>query len=101
MRRLIALASLFLLTASVSFAGEWTGWVTDQKCAKQGKAGEGHAGCAQGCIKGGEPAVLVVDGKIYELDAQDKVKEHAGHKVTVSGSEADGKITVESVKMAS
>ena len=101
MKRLIALASLFLLTASVSFAGEWTGYVTDAKCANGGKAGEAHASCAQGCIKGGEAAVLVVDGKIYELDAQDKVTPHAGHKVTVTGSEADGKIKVESVKMAS
>lgn len=100
MKRLIPLAAAFVLATGVSFAGEWTGYVTDAKCAKAGKAGASHAGCAQTCIQNGEAAVLVVeDGKIFTIENQDKVKEHAGHKVKVSGAEADGKITVESVSM--
>ena len=55
-----------------------------------------HAGCAKGCIGKGEAAVLVDEaGKIMEIANQDKVKELAGEKVKVTGSMADGKITVE------
>ncbi len=101
MKRFFALSSLLVMTAGLSFAGSWTGFVTDAKCAKAGKAGEAHAGCAKGCIGGGAEAVLVdADGKIMQIADQDKVKEHAGHKVTVTGSEVDGKIKVESVTMA-
>ena len=39
------------------------------------------------------------DGKIYEIAEQDKVKEHAGAKVTINGMIADGKISsIESVE---
>lgn len=101
MKKMFALLSMMLLTAGLSFAGEWTGYVTDAKCANGGKAGAGHAGCAKGCIKGGEAAVLVdADGKIHEIANQDKVTPMAGEKVKITGSMADGKITVESAEKA-
>ncbi len=101
MKRFFALASMLLLTAGLSFAGEWTGYVTDAKCANGGKYGADHAGCAKGCIGGGEAAVLVTeDGTVMEVANQDKITGHAGEKVKVTGSEADGKITVESVAAA-
>lgn len=101
MKKLFALTSMMILTAGLSFAGEWTGYVTDAKCANGGKAGAAHAGCAKGCIKGGEAAVLVdADGKIHEIANQDKVKDMAGEKVKVTGSVADGKITVETAVKA-
>ncbi len=100
MKKILTIAILTLVTAALCFAGSATGFVTDAKCAKAGKAGAGHAGCAKGCIGGGEAAVLVdADGKIYEIAEQDKVKEHAGAKVTIKGMIADGKISsIESVE---
>jgi len=101
MKRLIATTSLFLLASVSAFAGSWTGFVTDAKCAAAGKASAEHAGCAKGCIGGGAEAVLVdADGKVHKIANQDKITDHAGAKVTVTGSEADGKITVESVTSA-
>ncbi|MBI1354746.1 MAG: hypothetical protein GC160_10390 [Acidobacteria bacterium] len=96
MKKMFALLSMTLLTAGLSFAGEWTGFVSDAKCAKNAA---GHAGCAKKCIEGGQAAVLVDEaGKVYQIANQDKVKALAGEKVKVTGSEADGKITVQSAE---
>ena len=103
MRKLL-LGSTFLLALSLSaMAAEFTGYISDAGCAKkQGAAkvaSDGHAGCAQSCIKRGDKAVLVTsDGKVYNIANQDKVTDRAGQKVTLVG-EADGdNITVSEVK---
>lgn len=100
MKKIFTVTVLALMVSALCFAGSATGFVTDAKCAHAGKAGAGHAGCAKGCIGGGEAAVLVdSDGKIYEIADQGKVKEHAGAKVTITGEIADGKISsIESVE---
>ena len=104
MKRILTIAMLTLALFALCFADshEATGFVTDAKCAKAGKAGAGHAGCAKGCIGGGEPAVLVdADGNVLEIAEQDKVKGHAGAKVTIKGTIADGKISsIQSVEAA-
>jgi Protein of unknown function (DUF5818) len=87
-----------------AMAAEWTGYISDSGCAKkQGAAkvaADGHAGCAQSCIKRGDKAVLVTeDGKIYQIANQDKVTEHAGMKVTVVGDMDGDTIKVSEVKM--
>lgn len=102
--RKFVLGSAFLFAVSMTaMAGEWTGYIADAGCAqKQGAkaASDGHAGCAQGCIKKGDKAVLVTaDGKVYQIANQDKVKEHAGMKVTVDGDMSGDTITVTDVKM--
>ena len=103
MKKLV-LGFTFLLALSLTaMAAEFTGYISDAGCAKkQGAAkvaSDGHAGCAQGCIKKGDKAVLVTaDGKVYNIANQDKVTDHAGQKVTLVG-EADGdNITVSEVK---
>jgi len=58
--------------------------------------GDKHKECASGCIKGGAPmGLLTSDGKVYLLvenhskkEAYDKLKAHAGEKVTVTGTAA-------------
>ena len=62
-------------------------------------AADSHAGCAKGCIKRGDKAVLVTtEGKVYQIANQDKVVDHAGQKVTLV-AEADGEnLTVSEVK---
>ncbi len=80
----------------------YVGWLSDEKCANEGKAAtDEHAGCAQGCIKGGEAVVLVTEegGNIYKLDDQEAATSHAGHKVTVSGALSGDTIAVSSISM--
>ena len=59
---------------------------------------DAHAGCAAGCAKKGIALVFVSGGKVYQIDDQAKVQEHAGHKVTITGKVDGDAITVESVK---
>jgi len=88
-----------ILTAMSAMAADWTGYIIDKNCASK-KAMWGNEACAKKCVGGGAPAVLVTeDGKIYSISNQDKVKEHAGHKVTVSGKIEGETITVDNVKM--
>lgn len=90
---------VFGLAAISAFAAEWSGTIMDEKCSTNAKMRD-NAACAERCIKGGSPAVLVDnDGKIYKISNQDKVKAHAGHKVTLTGTVDGDTITVADVKM--
>ena len=102
----LAFAAMALAALSLSaFAEDFTGYISDANCAaKQGAkaASPGHANCAAGCIKKGTAAVLVTpEGKVYKLDDQAKVVDHAGQKVTVSGSLSGDTIKIDSVKTES
>ena len=91
MKRLIMLLALTMIAASVCLAGSVTGQVLDLNCAK---AGHSDAACAVNCIKSGQPAAVVTAaGKIYEVAEQAKIVEHAGMKVTVTGTVEGMKIT--------
>jgi hypothetical protein len=100
----LAVFALFAALAANAMAAEWTGYIADEKCvsAKDAKtlASASHASCAAACIKAGSPAVLVTeDGKVYKIADQNKVTDHAGQKVTISGKMENGQIKVDSVKM--
>ncbi len=98
MRKAIAVFALAGGLSVCAMAGEWTGYVMDQACAGK-KEMQGNADCAKSCIKRGSPAVLVTsDGTVYKIANQDKVVDHAGEKVTVSGKMENGQIEVSSVK---
>ncbi|HEY1241485.1 MAG TPA: DUF5818 domain-containing protein [Bryobacteraceae bacterium] len=91
----LALAAGFSASA---FAADYKGYIIDEKCSKNA-AMKGDVDCANKCIKGGSPAVLVTDsGKVYKIANQDKVIAMAGKEVTVSGKAAGDTITVDSVK---
>ena len=91
--------TVFAMCAMGAMAAEWTGTIMDTKCSGN-KAMREDAACAARCIKGGDPAVLVTDeGKIYKIADQAKVVEHAGHKVTISGTMDGDTIKVDSIKM--
>jgi Protein of unknown function (DUF5818) len=103
MRKFVLGFTFVSALAMTAMAAELTGYISDAGCAaKQGAAkvaADGHAGCAKGCIKRGDKAVLVTpDGKIYQIANQDKVVDHAGQKVTLVGDVADDNITVSEVK---
>lgn len=93
----VAFIALF---AACAFAGEWKGTISDAKCgAAHADASEKSMKCVNGCVKGGQKAVFVSDGKVLQIANQDKVKEHLGHKVTLTGKLEGDTVTVESVSM--
>ena len=95
------LALSFLAISMMASAAEMTGYISDAKCAKDPAKVEsdGHAGCAQACAKKGSALVFVSEGKVYKIDDQAKVQEHAGHKVTIEGKVDGDTLKVDSVKM--
>jgi hypothetical protein len=92
-----AFVALFAVSA---FAAEWKGTISDAKCgAAHADASEKSMKCVNACVKGGQKAVFVSDGKVLQIANQDKVTEHLGHKVTINGQLEGETITVETVKM--
>jgi hypothetical protein len=88
------------LFAASAFAAEWEGTISDAKCgAAHADASEKSMKCVAACVKGGQKAVFVTDGKVMQIANQDKVTAHLGHKVTLSGKLDGDTITVDSVKM--
>jgi hypothetical protein len=95
MKKLLIVGALASISA---MAADWTGYIVDKNCASK-KEMLGNETCAQSCMKRGAPAVFVTDdGKIYSIAEQDKVKDVAGKKVTLSGTMKGDTISVESVK---
>jgi hypothetical protein len=92
----------FALSTMSLFAADWTGYISDEKCAAKRGEDPGHAGCAKKCIDGGSPAVLASGGKVFKLDKQDEAKKFAGEKVVVKGtaSEDGSAIKVDSIAKA-
>ena len=94
------LAFAFSLLAVSAFAAEMKGTISDAKCAAaHADASEKSMKCVNACVKGGQAAVLVSEGKVLKIANQDKVKEHLGHKVTVAGKVDGDTITIDTVKM--
>jgi hypothetical protein len=91
----VLVLSVFTLTA---VADELKGYISDEKCgAKHAK--DHNAKCVEGCVKGGAAPVFVTGGKVYKVDDPDKVKDHLGHDVTITGDIKGDTIHVESVSM--
>ena len=98
MKRILALMAIMMLVSSVCMAGEYTGYLSDKKCANAKAA---HAGCAKNCVNAGQPIVLVEEGeggKVYDIHNPDAVKDKVGEKVTVSGKLSGSSLHVDSVK---
>ena len=98
MKKITVSIALVLGLSAIAMAAEFKGFVEDTNCStKPGM--KDNAQCAQKCIKGGSPAVLVgEDGKVYKIANQDKIVAHAGEKVTVTGSVIGDTITIDEVK---
>jgi hypothetical protein len=90
---------VFGLAAISAMAADFTGYIVDKNCASK-KEMLGDEACAKRCIGRGAAAVLATeDGKIYQIANQDKVKDVAGKKVTLTGKMDKDTITVDDVKM--
>ncbi len=98
MKKIVLLTFAVLVFGSLSFAGSKTitGVVSDSHCGAKHSAA-GNADCIEHCVAGGASYILVSDGKIYQLDAQDKFKGLGGKEVTVTGKFKGDTITVKSV----
>src|SRR5208282_3843539 len=94
-------ATLFAAGLAMAGDGAWTGYISDTNCGAKG-ANEQARQCTIKCVKGGAKYVFVndADKKVYVVDAQDKVAEHAGHHVTVKGTVDGGTLKLESIEMA-
>ena len=95
-------ALLLTCAATLAFAGEWTGYISETKCgAKHADASEASIACVKGCIKAGAKPVLVVDGKVLGIANPDKVGEALyGRKVSVQGELAGDAVTIASITAA-
>jgi hypothetical protein len=93
--------TLFAAALAMAADGTWTGWIADSKCGVQA-AHDGARECTIKCIKEGAKYVFVNDGdkKIYAIDAQDKVADHAGHHVKVTGTLDGEKLKLTAIDMA-
>jgi hypothetical protein len=86
----VAVASICVArgrTSAPAKAGNWDGWVSDEKCGAKG-ADPSHASCAVKCVAGGSAIVFVAgkDKTIYKVDNQDSLKDLVGQYVSVTGT---------------
>ena len=97
----VTAATLFAAALTMAADGTWTGYISDSNCGAKG-ANEKAAQCTTRCVKGGAKYVFVndADQKVYVVDAQDKVAEHAGHHVTVKGTLDGDTLKLESIDIA-
>ena len=91
--------SLFCLLSSAAWAEQFTGWITDQKCASTASfAGKAH----ENCVKKGQPVVFVneKDQQVLRIDNPEKVMAMIGQKVTIYGTRKGGAIQADTVTKA-
>ena len=109
MKKIVMLAAAVLFATSPLFAAEktWTGTIGDSKCGIKHAGGE-HDGkkmtdadCVKACVDGGAKYVFVAGGKTYQIANQDYagLKDHAGHKVALTGDMSGDSITVSKIEM--
>jgi len=99
------IACLILLGAGAMLAEQWTGWITDAKCARD-PAGNFVGDAHKKCIEQGQPIVFVNEADktihlITNADQMKQVQDSVGQKVTIDGAaKSDGSIEVRSVVQA-
>ena len=83
-QKLMMLGATLLMFGCMALAADkaFMGVVSDSHCgAKHSTAGDDAAACVGKCVAGGATYVLATsDGKVYQLDNQDKFKEYAGNQ---------------------
>jgi hypothetical protein len=111
MKRAMVCTAIILMVAGVGVAAQkkaaaskakaWVGYVTDSMCTSKGVKAMTNAECVKKCIDAGAKYVLydTYTKKVYQLDPQSDVAEHATHHVRITGTLEGDTIHVESVKM--
>jgi hypothetical protein len=110
MKRLFALLWLCVAFSFAAFAGEWTGYISDEKCASASAKSKTAAewikpaafeSCVKKCVKDGSAVVFVTeDNHLYKIDAasMSKAMPQLGHKVIVTGKIDGGTVTIDSIR---
>jgi hypothetical protein len=110
MKKLMGVLALFTLCSAAAFAGEWTGYISDEKCASASAKAKSAAewikpaafeSCVKKCVKEGSAVVFVTeDNQMYKIDpsSMSTVTPSLGHKVTVTGKIEGGTIKIEGIK---
>src|ERR1043166_6351489 len=109
MKKFAMLAAAILFAAAPALAAEktMTGTIGDSKCGvKHSKAEHGSQtysdhDCVNKCVDGGSKYVFVAGGNTYQIANQDfaGLKDHAGHKVALTGDVKGDSVTVSKVDM--
>jgi hypothetical protein len=109
MKKIIAVAALATFASMTAMAAEWTGYISDTKCAAASSKASSAAewikpdqfeSCVKQCVKAGSPAVfLTPDNKMIKIDAasMEKVTPMLGHKVTVTGKLDGGVLKIDTI----
>jgi hypothetical protein len=95
-------ATLFAAALAMAADSSMTGWISDSQCGAKGANAKARE-CTIKCVKEhGAKYVFVndADHKVYAIDAQDKVADHAGHHVTVKGTVEGDSIKLDAIEMA-
>jgi hypothetical protein len=105
----VGLGLALVLSSVPSFAAEktWNGTISDSMCNGKHAAKNEHgvkvsdAECTKACIDKGAKYVFVSGGKTYQIANQDYdgLKEHAGHRVALTGEMKGNEITVSKIEM--
>jgi hypothetical protein len=105
----LGLGLALLLSGAPALAVEktWTGSISDSMCNGKHKATGEHgvkvsdADCTKACIDKGGKYVFVTGGKTYQIANQDfgGLKDHAGHRVALTGEMKGNEITVSKIEM--
>jgi hypothetical protein len=99
-KKILLVVFSLLVFGCLSWAEDpsWSGTVSDSHCGvNHSTPSAAAAQCVEKCVAGGAKYVLVSDGKVYQLDPQDKFKGMGGKGVKVTGTLHDDVITVSDV----
>ena len=104
---LLAAAILFAATPALAADKTMTGTIGDAKCgdthqkAEHGSQSDSDHECVNKCVAGGSKYVFVAGGKTYQIANQDfaALKDHAGHKVALTGEVKGDSLTVSKIEM--
>lgn len=99
MLRLLLLCAA--LSAAALSAEQWTGAISESGCGlKHAEGGDAAEKCVTGCVKKGAAPVFVTGGKVIRIVNGEKVMDHLGKKVKLTGRLEYGMITVDEIAVA-
>ena len=90
---MLLVVALFFTAANAIDKGEWTGFITDDKCGVKGN-NKGHSACAKDCVQNGAKIVFVSGDKVYAIKDTKKVESFVGEEVTITGSITNGVLEI-------
>lgn len=95
------LSMLLFVTAAILPAEQWTGAISESGCGlKHADGGAAAEKCVSGCVKKGAAPVFVTGGKVIRIGNAEKVMDHLGKKVKLTGRLEHGIVTVDSIEAA-